>query len=372
MYFFLTIGAYILILVGKKIYYYVRYKKRFYIFPKINSSGIANTSMVISISVSIIFILTSLTAGLMGIFFRIYPGWRVTIEGILINIGGLLFGPIIGIFIGAATDLLTIMLTAGMFHYGFFVCSIAFGFFSGLIKSLINVSKKNDLVYVIGSTVIIVIIAIAVDLYLYYFPEKFILSMFGKEITFPVWSLWILIDVPLVVAVALIWLFWMLIKVSNIKLSFLRIKYYFVISRKENYFRRKFIKKKNLEKYSKKELTWMTQINGKYQKILQRQEELIASVVNSPKEKVNNMTQVLLLLSLTQPIVCVVMMPYFDASLGGGMPVSFWITFRALSVLPLMVINFAVIFPVYNVIRPIIQYDYRSNIIESARTPVPN
>jgi hypothetical protein len=70
--------------------------------------------------------------------------------------------------------------------------------------------------------------------------------------------------------------------------------------------------------------------------------------------------------------VCVVMMPYFDASLGGGMPVSFWITFRALSVLPLMVINFAVIFPVYNVIRPIIQYDYRSNIIESARTPVPN
>jgi LytS/YehU family sensor histidine kinase len=61
----------------------------------------------------------------------------------LIKIGGLLFGPIIGIFIGAATDILSVALTAGMFHYGYFIAAMLFGALSGFIRVFINNSKKN-------------------------------------------------------------------------------------------------------------------------------------------------------------------------------------------------------------------------------------
>jgi hypothetical protein len=47
---------------------------RYFVFPKIDSRGIANTAMIIAISISIIILLTVLTAGLIGILFRIYPG----------------------------------------------------------------------------------------------------------------------------------------------------------------------------------------------------------------------------------------------------------------------------------------------------------
>jgi amino acid permease len=67
-------GTFLLFMGVKKIYYYVKFRKRFYIFPKIDSKGIANVAMIISISISIIILLTVLTAGLMGILFRAYPG----------------------------------------------------------------------------------------------------------------------------------------------------------------------------------------------------------------------------------------------------------------------------------------------------------
>jgi hypothetical protein len=65
-----VIGFMILI----KIFYWVRYRKIYYIFPKIDTRGISNSAMVIAISISIILLLTVLSAGVMGVFFRMYPG----------------------------------------------------------------------------------------------------------------------------------------------------------------------------------------------------------------------------------------------------------------------------------------------------------
>jgi hypothetical protein len=64
----------IAILLLKKIYFYVKYRKTYYIFPKIDTKGIANIAMVIAISVAVILLLTVLTAGLLGVMFRVYPG----------------------------------------------------------------------------------------------------------------------------------------------------------------------------------------------------------------------------------------------------------------------------------------------------------
>ncbi|GHU49863.1 hypothetical protein FACS189459_2580 [Bacilli bacterium] len=130
-------------LILKKIYYRFVNKKRYFLFPKLDIKGITSVAMIISITVAVLLLLIGISGGFMGIIFRSYPAFRVTIEGILIKIGGLIFGPVIGIFIGALTDLLSIFLTAGMFHYGYFFAAICFGFFSGIINTLLTVSKFN-------------------------------------------------------------------------------------------------------------------------------------------------------------------------------------------------------------------------------------
>jgi hypothetical protein len=100
-----------------------------------------------------------------------------------------MFGPIIGIFIGAVTDILTVALTAGMFHYGFFFCSILYGFLAGIIRSLLNTTKKNTLMFAIFGTALVMISALAIDLYVYYIYTGltgeglpgFAVTFFGKD-----------------------------------------------------------------------------------------------------------------------------------------------------------------------------------------------
>jgi hypothetical protein len=63
-----------LAIVIKKIYYRFRYNQRVYIFPRIGVKGIANIAMVISIAIATLLLLTIVSAGLLGILFRAYPG----------------------------------------------------------------------------------------------------------------------------------------------------------------------------------------------------------------------------------------------------------------------------------------------------------
>jgi LytS/YehU family sensor histidine kinase len=60
----------------------------------------------------------------------------------------LLFGPIIGIFIGAATDLLSIALTAGMFHYGYFIAAMMYGLLSGIVKTILNITRGKQVRFI--------------------------------------------------------------------------------------------------------------------------------------------------------------------------------------------------------------------------------
>jgi LytS/YehU family sensor histidine kinase len=131
----------------KKIYYRLVLKKRYFIFPKMNTKGIANVAMVIAIATAILLLLTIISSGLFGILFRAYPGWRVNIESILIKIGGLCFGPIIGLFVGFGTDLLSVALTAGMFHYGYCIAAGLFGLLAGLVSSIKSISGNRKVVF---------------------------------------------------------------------------------------------------------------------------------------------------------------------------------------------------------------------------------
>ena len=136
--------------------------------------------MTISLSISIILLLTVITSGLLGVVFRAYPGFRVMIEGILIQIGGLLFGPFIGLIIGGITDLLSVALTAGMFHYGFFIISLAYGFIAGLYKSMLIGFKNNTFKYSIFASLIYVAIVALICVYIFIQPyQNFKISLFS-------------------------------------------------------------------------------------------------------------------------------------------------------------------------------------------------
>jgi hypothetical protein len=69
--FFIAVNVAIII---KKLYYRFRFNQRVYIFPRINVKGIANIAMVISIAIATLLLLTFISAGLLGVLFRAYPG----------------------------------------------------------------------------------------------------------------------------------------------------------------------------------------------------------------------------------------------------------------------------------------------------------
>lgn len=178
--------ATIILLFIKKIYYRLFKKQRYYIFPKMSVKGITNVAMVISISIASILLLTILSAGFMAVIFRAYPGWRSTIEGVLIKIGGLLFGPIIGLFIGAFTDLLTVGITAGMFHYGYFIVAMAYGYFSGLIRTIITLSRKKELSFLSLSSLFMALVFSLLLCFIVFVNDLdvYTIGLFGVDITF--------------------------------------------------------------------------------------------------------------------------------------------------------------------------------------------
>lgn len=118
--------------------------------------------MTISAAVVILMILTILSSGLFGALFRAYPSWRAMIEGVLVKLGGLLFGPVIGMIVGGAIDCVSVFLTAGMFHWGFLIIAIVSGLIAGFVRSiLITCNKSIGLFALLGVLVTLVVATIA-------------------------------------------------------------------------------------------------------------------------------------------------------------------------------------------------------------------
>lgn len=366
--FFALLGGFILILIIKKIFYYTKYKKKYYIFPKINANGIANTSMIIAISIAVIILLTTLSSGLMGIFFRVYPGWRATIEGILIKIGGLLFGPILGILIGAITDILTIALTSGMFHYGFFVICLAYGFFAGLIRIIINVSPKNLFLYILSISSICIVISTLCSLYLFFqYPDGYNISLFSQTFPIPNWLLMVVFIGVQGFFLLLLWFLFLVFEFDLFKINlstfYLNINYF----NKRNKFIKKILHKKNIEINQKKLLNYESKKYFKYKDHINLLNTRI-EVFN--KKKFNKHSwlycfiPIHMLICICEPIVEIIMMPLFDTELGGGIPMEYWIAFRMLFLIIINFINLLVVYPIYKTIIKLIKYDYTTDVIK--------
>jgi hypothetical protein len=90
----------------------------------------------------------------------------------------------IGLFIGGCTDLLSIALTSGMFHYGYFIAAMFYGFFAGLIRSILNFCKKQQVEFVAICSILAMLIAGATIIYMATWPEPFVITIL-IDITIP-------------------------------------------------------------------------------------------------------------------------------------------------------------------------------------------
>lgn len=310
----------------KKIFYYFKFKKRYYIFPRPSIQGIANIAMVTALSVAVLLLLTFITSNAFSVLFRAFPGSRVTIEGILIKIGGLLFGPFIGMFIGALTDLLSIVMTAGIFHYGYFIAALGYGLLSGLIKSVYSYSSKNKFMFAILATIVICLCSAFAISFTYIFNpngvHQTIIPIVIPEVIEPQAIVFTFIGFSTLI-IGIIWFLFLFSKRMQEK----RLK----MSLNSKHFNKKQIKK----------------IDNDY---------------------FINFCLVLICSTVAEIIVNVILMPAFDADLS-TLGYDNWFTIRLLLCCPMIVFNFFIIYPVYTIVWPLVKWDYKQELVEDYSLP---
>ncbi|MDE5552953.1 MAG: hypothetical protein K2I67_00170, partial [Malacoplasma sp.] len=311
----------------KKLWFLVVHKKRYYIFPRPSIKGISNISMVIALSVAVLILITMITQNVAGILFRAFPGSRITIEGILIKIGGLLFGTFIGMIIGILTDLLSIALTAGIFHYGYFISAMAYGLLSGLVKTLIaNTSSKKIVLAWSSTTFLFVVYGVAILFIYSVIPDanaeiyiQLVRNVVvNRDIIFGVITFFIF------VSIITIWFFY---KVSTTKKN------------KEN----------------KK-----TKLGNKFNAHYDKKE----SVDNS--KLFSSFCPTIVCVLSTELLINVLMMPSFDADLS-TLTYMDWFLIRLLIFIPMIFVNMVIIFPVYIIVSPLVTWDYRKEMYEDLK-----
>lgn len=310
----------------KKVFYFLRYKKRYYIFPRPSIKGIANISMIVALSVAILILLTIVTANTFSVLFRAFPGSRVTIEGILIKISGLLFGPFLGMIIGALTDLLAIIMTAGVFHYGYFIAAMAYGLISGMIRTIHTYSSKNKILYAFFTTFIAFVVFGLANVFIYQFVDNTkgldnpIIPIFPKKI--PQNALFFIVSGFLV---AILFVIWFGLFFSN----------QLAHKKKNIRFQSKITKEKN-------------KINRNY--YIDFCFVLIAAITN-------------------ELLINVLLMPSFDADLS-TIGYDTWFLIRIFIFIPMIIANILIIYPVYTLITPLIKWDYQKEMLEDIKIPI--
>lgn len=318
----------------KKIWSLMVFKKKYYIIPRPSIKGISNISMVIALSVAVLILITVITQNIMGIIFRAFPGSRITIEGMLIKIGGLLFGPFIGMLIGLLTDMLSIALTAGIFHYGYFISAMAYGLLSGLVRSfIINTSSKRITTAISSTIFLLVVYGIAMAFMYTTIPtDETVLKIqflpmleLNREIIVGIVSSFIFI------ALALIWIFYgFSIKRRNKKLA----KFNLLAKDKETV----------IKHYDRR------------------------SSIDNAKLFTTFCPSIVCVLA-TELLINVLIMPSFDADLSTLTYVD-WFIIRLAIFIPMIFVNMFIIMPVFAIVSPLVTWDYRKELYDDLKAPL--
>ena len=354
-----------LVSLVKKIYYRVRWHRRYYIVPRIRIKGITNVAMTISMSIAIILLLTFITSGLLGVIFRGYPGVRVLIECILIQLGGLLFGPFIGLLIGGITDLLTISLTAGMFHPGFFIISLAYGLVAGLFKTASIAFKNNNFKFAVFGSITFILIAILLIVYIYVQKyTSFRVQIFSHDFVFTKAVLSIILGATLGFVLIVVWSIIVFLNTANTKLSLLKIKYNILWDCHNHSYIRQI--KKSGTHAAIKQARWYAKHCLKMDKA-KKEMSFFENQLITIKNKnlwVEYFVQASFLVFSISAITNIFLVPYFDVTYS-TFEFDYWLAIRTLTYPIISIINLAVIFPIYKVVSGLVKYNYSEDRIEN-------
>lgn len=360
-----------IILIIRKIYYHIRWHKRYYIVPRIGIKGITNIAMTISLSIAIILLLTTVTSGLLGIVFRAYPGWRVTIEQFLIQLGGLLFGPIIGMIVGGLTDLLTIALTSGVFHYGFFLACLVYGLLAGLIKVIWDMVSKDTVKFNYYSMIIYGVLILSGFLFIWFqHYDYFVISIFSQDISFTKLSLIAIYCSVLIFGALFQWIILFIWKHRWSKYYMMKFQYNLKFGIIESLYKKILNVAKNKTKWAMKQAKWYAKKIDKLivekNKITQFHKQL---KINYAKKKwVDYLIPVITLSLMSQAVVSFGMLPFFDISFS-AFGYDYWLVLRTLLFPLLAIFDILIIYPAFYSISHLVKYDYKTDKIENLDLP---
>ena len=327
-------GATILLLFFKKIYFYFVHKKRYYIIPRVSVQGMTNIAMTIAMAVSIIIIIMAITGGVASVIFRSYPGTRVTIEVILVKISGLLFGPIVGMVSGACIDLLAVALSAGFFHYGYFLAAMLTGLIAGVIRTLITttkLSKHRDLLLSISSSFFLIISTVIVISVFASIPQLselgFVVSLPGliNNIQLTELQFFIALISASAFFIVIIWILYIVQHIRNKHYNFSLTNFKYKSYKHGNHNNR----------------IWLIVRNNWY----------------------TSLVSTITLAASAGLIVNVLFLPIFDAQIT-SQPYTFWVILRFIVMFVLIILDILVIYPVLLIIGPIVKYNYEDELVE--------
>ncbi len=303
------IAIVLVVLIAKKIYYRFVLKKTFYLIPRLSTKGIANVGIILAMSIAVIILLIFVTADIASVFFRLWAGTRIILESVLIKIGGLLFGPIIGMALGAAIDFLCVALTAGVFHIGYFVTAIMFGLIGGIIRFLLTSKLNSGLYFSIWSSLITILIT-AIAIIILFFNND---GQSKYLITF----LFIKIELTKLQIIAIF--------IASVLLALI--------------------------------ILWGSYFINIYQ-------------LRSKKTKKNwfvIFAPVFMTIILSEIVCNIMIIPVFDEMLS-PLNYSTWLAIRLLLFIPMVLINIAIILPIYIIINKNVTYNYEDDTIGELST----
>lgn len=369
--FICCVAAVIIFLIAKKLYYRFKLHKRYYIVPRMRIKGITSVAMTIALSVAIILILSVVTAGFLGIIFRAYPGWRVAIEQFLIQLGGLAFGPIIGLFVGAITDLLTVALTSGMFHYGYFVICVAYGLVAGLISSVFRFGKQKIVRFSFMATVIMLgIEALFVTFIMLQHYETFDVTFLAMALHFTKATLAIYFSCIMFVTLVVLWVVLAIFNHKAIKLTMMQMSFNTKYANHIKMNNRDMLRRGCSEKEVKRFTKWYARhMNGMFQ--AQEKINLLSAEVgkdNAKPKKYEKFILVLIAATLCQVCCNCFMLPFYDINFS-TFGYDYWLVIRLLVFPFLVILDLLVLFPSYLAVSGLINYDYQKDVVEALSKP---
>lgn len=208
------IGLFIIVLISSIVNCY--YQGTTFAQKYLQTKNITYLAVMIAMSVSLTIIGSVLLPAM------IVPVVKISFQGLILKITGLLFGPLLGAFAALTSDLLVIMFIPVVIHPIYMTTIILVGFFSGLTSFIINMAffKKSHWNLLMSATILIATVMIIATLIMFFWygesnMNKNITVDIAGEKTFQLTYFILIFNGNLLFLIICAWCSWLFFKKTN-------------------------------------------------------------------------------------------------------------------------------------------------------------